>query len=149
MKEMELFCKFIIVISVIQMNQLIQNVNFYNKIFHNQNKFPNRDSSKLLPTRQKGESCDRVMLRNGVNFSSFFEGVAHGIHSIFLEEIREFFDPDAPHENKIPKVNNNLSSEQVLLFNVPLAGYDEDFKTMSMKVLAFYMTNDRQAVSRA
>ena len=89
------------------------------------------------------DKCNDVMANNGLNFSSFWHGAAHGIHSIGLEEIRHFFDPTAPEQNKIPVVNVNLSAEQTILFNSPLHGYDEDFKTMALKVMGFYMLHDQ------
>jgi hypothetical protein len=88
-------------------------------------------------------TCKDVMANNGLNFSSFWHGAAHGVHSIYLEEIREYFEPEAPAANRIPVVNKNLSAEEVILFDSPLAGYDEDFLTMAMKVMAYFMLNDR------
>merc|ERR1719228_821000 len=88
-------------------------------------------------------TCSDVMARNGLNFSSFWQGAAHGLHSLHLEEIRYFFEANATKNNKIPVVNKNLSSEQPILFNAPLAGYDEQFNTMALKVMAYFMRNDR------
>merc|ERR1719167_287380 len=88
-------------------------------------------------------TCSDVMARNGLNFSSFWQGAAHGLHSLHLEEIRYFFEANATEKNKIPVVNKNLSSEQAILFNAPLAGYDEQFNTMALKVMAYFMRNDR------
>merc|ERR1711971_329429 len=88
-------------------------------------------------------TCSDVMARNGLNFSSFWHGAAHGLHSLHLEEIRHFFEPDATENNKIPVVNKNLSSQQTILFNAPLAGYDEHFNAMAIKVMAYFMLNDR------
>merc|ERR1712142_912246 len=89
------------------------------------------------------EKCVEIMARNGLNFSSFWHGAGHGIHSLSLEEIRYYFEADAPEENRIPVVNTNLSSENTILFNAPLRGYDEDFKTMALKVMAYFMLNDK------
>merc|ERR1711962_873824 len=88
-------------------------------------------------------TCSDVMARNGLNFSSFWQGAAHGLHSLHLEEIRYFFEANATDNNKIPVVNKNLSSEQPILFNAPLAGYDGQFNTMALKVMAYFMRNDR------
>merc|ERR1711973_610511 len=88
-------------------------------------------------------TCSDVMAQNGLNFSSFWQGAAHGLHSLHLEEIRYFFEANATKNNKIPVVNKNLSSEQAILFNAPLAGYDEQFNTMALKVMAYFMRNDR------
>merc|ERR1712210_279954 len=54
-----------------------------------------------------------------------------GLH---LEEIRHFFEPNASENNKIPVVNKNFTSKQTILFDAPLAGYDEHFNTMALKV---------------
>ena len=89
------------------------------------------------------EKCDETMARNGLNFSSFWQGAGHGIHSLSLEEIRHYFEPDAPEENRIPVVNTNLTAEKTILFNAPLRGYDDDFKTMALKVMAYFMLNDK------
>merc|ERR1712126_146018 len=87
-------------------------------------------------------TCSDVMARNGLNFSSFWQGAAHGLYSLHLEEIRHFFEQNATENNKIPVVNKNLSSEQTILFDAPLAGYDEQFNTMALKVMAYFMRND-------
>jgi len=78
----------------------------------------------------------------GLNFSSFWHGAAHGLHSLHLEEIRHFFEPNASENNKIPVVNKNFSSKQTILFDAPLAGYDEHFNTMALKVMSYFMLND-------
>jgi len=77
-----------------------------------------------------------------MNFSSFAKSVSHGLHSLHLEEIRHFFEPNASKHNKVPVVNKNLSSQQAILFDAPLAGYDEHFGTMALKVMSFFMRND-------
>merc|ERR1711962_136064 len=92
-------------------------------------------------------TCLDVMAQNGLNFSSFWHGAAHGLHSLHLEEIRYFFEPNATEHNKIPVVNKNLSSQQIILFDAPLAGYDEHFETMAVKVMAYFMLNDRPDIT--
>jgi len=103
---------------------------------------PNEDYEE---NGEKGdmEKCEETMARNGFNFSSFWQGAGHGIHSLSLEEIRHFFEPDAPEENRIPVVNTNLTAEKTILFNAPLRGYDDDFKTMALKVMAYFILNDK------
>jgi len=91
---------------------------------------------------QKISKCEEVFARNGFNSTSFYQNVAHATHSLFLEEIREYFEPEAPERNMIPVVNTNFSSDQPILFNSPLAGYDDHFYTMALKVVAFFMRND-------
>ena len=78
-----------------------------------------------------------------MNFSSFHEGVAHGIHALSLEEIRYFFKADAPEENQIPSLNTDSRLENRLLYNAPLWGYSNDtFQTWALKILEFFMLND-------
>lgn len=101
------------------------------------------ESIKTEKEPSESRSCFDVMGNNGLNFSSFWHGAAHGLHSIHLEEIREWFEPEATADNKIPRVNTNMSAQQPILFSAPLAGYDTDFKTMALKVMAFFMLNDR------
>ena len=100
------------------------------------------------------KGCAAVMENNGFHVPShpfyavdngnpsFGWAVAHGIHSITLEEVRYFFDQDAPVQNKIPVANTNLSSKQLILFDAPRAGYDKDFQTMALKIMAYYMLHD-------
>ena len=40
-------------------------------------------------------------------------------------------------------LQSHLSAEEAILFDAPMAGYDEDFKTMALKVMSFFMLNDR------
>lgn len=104
-----------------------------------------KDTIESTSTADEDEelpSCKTIMANNGLNFSSFWHGAGHGIHSLYLEEIREWFEPEATVDNKIPVVNANLSAENTILFDAPLAGYDEDFKTMALKVMAYFMLND-------
>merc|ERR1711962_532207 len=94
------------------------------------------------PGKELVATCSEIMAKNGLDFSSFWQGPAHGLYSLNLEEIRHFFEPNATENNKIPVVNKNLSSEQTILFNAPLAGYDKQFNTMALKVMAYFMRND-------
>jgi len=34
-------------------------------------------------------TCSDILTRNGLNFSTFWHGAAHGLHSLHLEEIRQ------------------------------------------------------------
>jgi len=94
------------------------------------------------PGKELVATCSEIMAQNGLDFSSFWQGAAHGLYSLHLEEIRHFFEPNATKNNNIPFVNKNLSSEQIILSNAPLAGYDEQFNTMALKVMAYFMRND-------
>ena len=64
----------------------------------------------------------------------FAPTVAHGIHSLTVEDIRHYFKADSPVENNIPTVNKDLTGARVLPY-APLAGYDLDFKTEAMQKL--------------
>merc|ERR1712156_683422 len=94
------------------------------------------------PGKEPVATCSEIMAQNGLDFSSFWQGAAHGLYSLHLEEIRHFFEPNATEHNKIPVVNKNLSSQQAILFDAPLAGYDNHWGTMSLKVMSFFMLND-------
>merc|ERR1719178_136842 len=96
------------------------------------------DNSTDTPATQDEGACDAVLAAHGLNYSSFWQGAAHGVHSLHLEEIREFFEPEAPTQTGIPVVNKDLTAQNIILFNAPLAGYDKDFNTMSLKVMAYF-----------
>merc|ERR1719317_642469 len=57
-------------------------------------------------------TCSDVMARNGLNFSSFWQGAAHGLHSLHLEEIRYFFEANATEKILKTLVNLHLTFEQ-------------------------------------
>ena len=84
---------------------------------------PTTDDNDL--TVDEKPSCEDVFTNNGMNFSTFSEAAAHGIHSLSLEEIRYFFKEDASEENGIPTVNIDLESKNIFHFNAPLWGYEE------------------------
>merc|ERR1712112_108465 len=46
--------------------------------------------------------------------------VAHGVHSLTLNEIRFFFNPSAGEDNGIPVVNPNRTQSNSVLPNAPL-----------------------------
>merc|ERR1711962_42018 len=109
-------------------------------LFHVVEDLPGIETQR--PGKELVATCSEIMAQNGLDFSSFWQGPAHGLYSLNLEEIRHFFEPNATENNKIPVVNKNLSSEQTILFNAPLAGYDKQFNTMALKVMAYFMRND-------
>jgi len=88
-------------------------------------------------------SCDEVFTSSGLNYSSFWKGAAHGIHSLSLEEIRHFFKADAPEDNKIPTVNIDFRSEDVIHFSAPLWGYEERFESWALKIMDWFMMNNK------
>eukprot|EP00092_Neocalanus_flemingeri_P015701 GFUD01016995.1.p1 GENE.GFUD01016995.1~~GFUD01016995.1.p1 ORF type:complete len:356 (-),score=68.50 GFUD01016995.1:458-1525(-) len=88
------------------------------------------------------EMCEKIMEAKGLNFTSFPVDTVHGIHSIGLEEIQYFFEPNATKKNHIPVVNLDLNADEQILFHAPLLGYNPDLHTMSLKVLAFVMQHE-------
>eukprot|EP00091_Calanus_sinicus_P008316 TRINITY_DN2034_c0_g1_i7.p1 TRINITY_DN2034_c0_g1~~TRINITY_DN2034_c0_g1_i7.p1 ORF type:complete len:306 (-),score=61.42 TRINITY_DN2034_c0_g1_i7:125-1042(-) len=88
-------------------------------------------------------TCGVIFEDNGMNYTTFSLGAAHGLHSLSLEEIRHFFEAEAPEINKIPVINTDFRSEQSLLFNAPLWGYSDRFSSWSLKIMDFLMLNDK------
>ena len=75
------------------------------------------------------------MKENGLT-GRFPGAVAHGIHSITLEDIRYYFKADATEENNVPTLNYNLSEKAApILPHAKLYGYDTSFKTVAMRHL--------------
>ena len=88
-------------------------------------------------------TCDEVFSEAGLNYSAFWKGAAHGIHSLSLEEIRYFFKAEAPEDNRIPTVNIDFRSEDVIHFNAPLWGYEERFESWALKIMDWFMINNQ------
>jgi len=78
-----------------------------------------------------------------MNYSSFYKGVSHGLHSLSLEEIRYFFKADAPEDNLIPTVNTDFRAENPVLYSAPLWGYNDRFSSWALKIMDFFMLNDK------
>lgn len=96
-----------------------------------------------LPPPDASRTCGEIFEDHGLNYTTFSLGAAHGLHSISLEEIRHFFQAEAPETNKIPVINTDFRSEQSLLFNAPLWGYSDRFSSWSLKIMDFFMLNDK------
>merc|ERR1719295_1471457 len=103
---------------------------------------PTTDDNQLSDG-DTSEMCTEIFSNVGLNYSSFWEGAAHGIHSLSLEEIRYFFKADASEQNKIPTVNIDFRSENVINFNAPLWGYEDRFGTWALKIMDWFMLNDQ------
>ena len=88
-------------------------------------------------------TCDEVFSKAGLNYSLFRKGAAHGIHSLSLEEIRYFFKAEAPEDNRIPTVNIDFRSEDVIHFSAPLWGYEERFESWALKIMDWFMVNNK------
>jgi hypothetical protein len=68
-------------------------------------------------------------------------GVAHGIHSMTLQELQYFFDADATEDNKIPMINFNLSSPDLVLPSIPDLKLNNSFLTPSMNSVDHILSN--------
>ena len=70
--------------------------------------------------------CNRILSEEtGIGGADkFFQTVMHGVHSLTLEDLRHYFEPDAPVDNGIPTVNTDLSSPDEILPNAPSVGGD-------------------------
>ena len=79
---------------------------------------------KPAQVQDVAKTCQDIFEQNGIDFDQFGMSVAHGIHSLYLEDIRYFFDPDAPEDNGIPVLNSNFSAPDRIWPNSPLMGYD-------------------------
>jgi len=104
---------------------------------------PTKNDNEVNGDEDDKDSCTDIFANNGMNYSSFHEGAAHGIHSMSLEEIRYFFKADASDENKIPTVNIDFRSENIIHFNAPLWGYESRFNTWALKIMDWFMLNDQ------
>ena len=99
-------------------------------------------SAKKL-VRGETKTCFTIFSDHGMNFSSFYHGVAHGVHALSLEEIRHFFKADTPEKNHIPTVNTDFKADDPVLYNAPLWGYSDRFQTWALKIMDFFMLNDQ------
>lgn len=87
------------------------------------------------PVEPQDEKCKKLMKENGLT-RRFPGAVAHGIHSITLEDIRYYFKASATEQNNVPTLNFNLSEKATpVLPHAKLYGYDTSFKTVSMRHL--------------
>jgi len=103
---------------------------------------PTTDEKNFSEVKNSSLTCEDVFANAGLNYSSFWHGAAHGIHSLSLEEIRYFFKADAKEDNKIPTVNIDFRSEKAIHFNAKLWGYEDRFDTWALKIMDWFMLND-------
>jgi hypothetical protein len=79
----------------------------------------NRDSFE-------GMTCKKVFQNRGIeNIKDFALAAAHGSHSLYLEELRHFFEASTSEQNRIPILNFDISDSEVIWPNSRLAGYDD------------------------
>ena len=82
------------------------------------------------------EDCRVTMAEDSWVTDNFVTSVVHGVHSMTLEELRRFFDKEAPVENNIPNVNYNLSSAAApVLASVPSLPLSNPFSSPYMDAL--------------
>ena len=80
--------------------------------------------AKPTQTREVSLTCKDIFSQQGFDMEEFALASAHGIHSLYLEDIRHFFEPDAPENNGIPVLNFNISAPDRIWPNSPLVGLD-------------------------
>ena len=89
----------------------------------------------------ESHSCNRIFRESCIDESDFPLGVAHGIHSLTLQELRYFFDKNASETNKIPIVNFNLSSTILVLPSAPDLKLNNTYVTPSMQSVDHILSN--------
>ena len=88
------------------------------------------------------ETCCASMASAGIELQSFNLSVAHGIHSINVEQLNYFFNVQVTEENDIPTTNFDLSSKEHVLMYAPKINNDRSIVTPSMMMLNFIMANN-------
>jgi len=63
------------------------------------------------------EKCWSLMDASGIDVFNFPFAVSHRIHSLSLQDLRQFIDPNAPKVNGIPTINVDQTSVFVILNN--------------------------------
>merc|ERR1719158_153152 len=81
-----------------------------------------RGARKIEDERQgmldgPNKECWSTMEEAGIDIVNFPFGTAHRIHSLTLQDLRDFFDPNADRDNGIPTINVNLQSDDLILPN--------------------------------
>ena len=85
-------------------------------------------------------SCEETLADSCIR-GDFPGAVAHGIHSLNLQELQYFFDKSATDNNSIPIVNFNLSSPDLVLPSVPDLNLNNTFLTPSMNSVDHILSN--------
>jgi hypothetical protein len=68
---------------------------------------------------EKDLDCTEEFSLVNISMRRFSKVVAHGIHSISLQDLRRYFNPNAMEENHIPVVDLNLTSSTPVLPHSP------------------------------
>jgi len=94
----------------------------------------------LVVTRgsfEKPEDTCSSILKTAVNTDRFPGVIAHGIHSITVEDLR-LFKSDVSTENGVPTVNMDLTSDVPILQNAP-NGDISPFKTPGLRAVDYVL----------
>ena len=87
------------------------------------------------------ESCEAAATAAGVNLISYAHSVGHSIHSITVEDVQYFFDPDFPIENTIPTANVRYGEgEKPVLASAPSG--NSPFKFPGFAAFDFVLSNN-------
>merc|ERR1711942_220113 len=90
--------------------------------------------------------CPSIMEESKHVTEDFQMIVVHGIHSMTLENLRHYFDPDAPEDNGIPMINFNLTQAQAVLNSTGSYPLSNNFSSPTMdavdQVLSHMTDND-------
>jgi len=77
----------------------------------------------------------------GIDIPTYNMSVAHGIHSITIQDIKSFFGVSVTENNGIPTANPDLLGDEVLP-NAPSIHLDPELITPVMQMMDFILTNN-------
>lgn len=84
-------------------------------------------------------TCNEVYKKSDLS-SNFNETIAHAIHSMTVQGLRQF-NPRASAANKIPTVNRNLNSQLKVLPYAPDTPMGNDYVTLAMNTIDNILAN--------
>jgi len=104
---------------------------------------PQEEKARMMPHSPTLEStdCQKVMTDAGLEVSTFSDSVAHGIHSITVEELNSYFDGDVSEANSIPTVTRDRKNPQRILPYAPRMNKDPNVLTDAMTMIDFILRN--------
>ena len=82
------------------------------------------------------------MKAGGIEIGTFNKSVAHGIHSINVEQLNNFFHANVTENNNIPTTNLNVESDNIILLHAPRMKHDPSMLTTTMQLVDFIMTSN-------
>ena len=85
-------------------------------------------------------ACEETLSDNCID-GDFPRSIAHGIHSLTLQDLRYYFDENAPTDNMIPSINFDLSSPDLLFDSAPFLQLNNSFKTPAMNSVDHILSN--------